>query len=324
MFSLLRLENIANIPAREIPLDPKGATHIRQPSTWGKSMITHAMLALLCGDAVNRTLGCRDPAAVTGTTARGTVLEVRSGPAFYRGGAQLASKAAYMTAIGAWGGETVRYIVAPMALVPLVAGTAQPLRDLLSRILPAGDVPGRVREIMGDDWSADDPCDVRGAMSAQTEANAAKERAAGRLDGAREALARAKSVSVSVSVSPDDLADADRVIVIANAWRDYDRDAAAWTEFDRSIAAWKARAPGDEPAYSAEDHRLAREAVARLEGEQRAAELDSARAAAIERHDRETAAKEAADRARKPVTIPSPGVCPTCGRANPKATQERT
>ena len=226
-----------------------------------------------------------------------------------------------MTALGAWGGETVRYIVAPMAWVPLAAGTAQPLRDLLSRILPAGDVPGRVRELMGADWSADDPCDVRGAASAQTEANAATERAAGRLDGAREALARAKAATVPAV--PADEWRINEIIDAANAWRDYDRDAAAWTEFDRSIAAWKARAPGDEPAYSAEDHRLAREAVARLEGEQRAAELDAARAAAIERHDRETAAKEAADRARKPVTIPSPGVCPTCGRANPKATQER-
>lgn len=322
MIALLRIENIANIPAREIPLDPKGATHIRQPSTWGKSTITTAMLALLCGDAVNRTLGCRDPAAVTGTTARGTVLEVRSGPAFYRGGAQLASKAAYMTALGAWGGETVRYIVAPMAWVPLAAGTAQPLRDLLSRILPAGDVPGRVRELMGEDWSADDPCDVRGAMSAQTEANAAKERAAGRLDGTREALARAKAASVP-TVDPGDLASAGQVIEAAERWRSYSTASAAWTEFDRSMQAWKARAPGDEPPYSAEDHRVAREAVARLEGEQRAAELDAARAAAIERRDRETAANEAADRACKPVTIPTPGVCPTCGRANPKATQER-
>ena len=41
---------------------------------------------------------------------------------------------------------------------------------------------------------------------------------------------------------------------------------------------------------------------------------------ALRSHPWLAAAKEAADRARKPVTIPSPGVCPTCGRANPKAT----
>lgn len=297
MISTLTLKNVAATDRRTHILAPKGPAHIEGPSASGKSTVIHALLCLLCGDAPNRRNGTTET-TIEAVTGKGTALGVRatkSGVTYTRNGEPI-QKAAYMAALGPYGGENVRLILAPMAWRSLAGGTAQPLRDALAKILPAGDVPGRVRAIMGDDWREGDPCDVKGAAEAQTEANATKSRAEGREQEARNALARVNAAPPA-GPSAEAVLEAATTLRIAAEWRDYNARAAAWIEHDHALAAWQARAPGPAPEYDVQAHTAARMLVERLEREaaaEREANLQAEAGAAAVVAERERAAREAA------------------------------
>ena len=312
MIARLEIEGIGNTKSRIVTLDPKGPTRIEGPSGSGKSTIIHALLVLLCGEPPNRTVDTDDTveaatAVIVGTTAKGTTLEVSAtarGVEYLRGeGDELAAplaKGAYMAALGKWGGPDVRFIVAPMAWRALAVGTAQPLRDLLSRLLPAGDVPGRVRELMGEHRRAEDPCDVKGALALQSEANAAKQRAEGAVAVRREGLQRAIAARASIAApTPEAVAEAVALKELSKSWRAHDGTAALWARSDAALAAWRQRDPGEPPAYSGEDHQAARMAVEKLRAlvaaEEREAAANEARTEAEEQAARD--AQLAAERA---------------------------
>lgn len=291
MFTSLTLRHVGPIAERTHPMEPKGSTSITGPSQSGKSTTVSALLALLYGDAMNIQAGA-PKASVSGTTAKGTRLQVtdtgKSWSATFDD-EKIASKGAWAAKIGKYAAPDGRYVVAPMLWRELAAGTAEGLRDLLSRVLPAGDVPARVRELMGDEHRDGDPADVKGALRLQTEANAAAERAVGRLDAARRSLAAAEARASAVEAPDAAAVEAARADVEAGAaWDTYDRASAAWEAHDAAVRAWQVRAPGEAPAYDAEAHQAARMHLRRLE---EAAEAERTRIAA------EKAAAEATARA---------------------------
>lgn len=333
MISTLTIANLAGTDRRTYVLAPKGPTQIAGPSGSGKSTLVHALLCLLAGDAPNRKNGTAET-LIECVTGAGTQLGVRatkSGTDYSRNGEPL-TRAAYLAALGKWGGETVRLIVAPMAWRDLATGTAQPLRDALAKILPAGDVPGRVREIMGADYNVNDPADPKGAAELQTISNAARERAEGREQEARGALARANNAPTA-GPSPDDVASAAAVLESARVWSAYDARAGAWTEHDRRLAAWSATVLPVDPAYDAQEHSAARVLVARLEGEEKAAREAAMTAAAVvaerERAARESAEKLRAENARRDSEREAASAksiaakkCKACGQSIPNSQQE--
>ena len=273
MFRALTIAGVAGIPPRTYALDPKGRTDIAGPSGSGKSTLAHAICVLLAGDAVNRTrntdnTASADVATITGTTAKGTILGVSAtakGSTWSRDGAALATRADYMQALGKWGGDIPALIVAPMRWRELAAGTGEPLAKMIARILPAGDVPARVRSIMGDHHRDGDPCDVPGALAAQKLANGAQAAAAERATRARLALAAAEKARADIAAPlPDEVDAAEATLAADAAWVAYDRDTRAWTAYDTALTAWTAAAIGEAPAFDAAAHQAARVKVDNL------------------------------------------------------------
>lgn len=311
MFRTLTLSGVAATGQRTVELDPKAATHIAAPSASGKSTLTHALLVLLCGIQPNRMTMTKatqreaEIAEITGTTQKGTILSVRatkSATRWSRDGVAMANRDAYLATLGRYGGPDVRFIVAPMAWRELAAGTAQPLRDLLSRILPAGDIPARVRELLADDWRETDPSDVRNALALQTESNSARDRADGALQTRRDALSRAQAARQALQVpSPHDVERAHQTKEAEEAWRRFDVDGRAWRDFAAQHEQWMARAPGVEPEYDGAAHQAARISVQnlteQLAKESAAFAAERARAEAEER----AAARE--EKARQDATM---------------------
>lgn len=326
MISTLTIRNLAGTDQRTYTLAAKGPAEVRGPSGSGKSTLTHALLCLLCGDLPNRRNGTAET-LIEATTARGTVLTVRatkSSTTYNRNGEPM-QKAAYMAALGNYGGESVRLILAPMAWRALAGGTAQPLRDALARILPAGDIPARVRELMGADWRESDPCDPKGAAEAQTAANAAKDRAEGREQEARTALARANAPLVD-GPSAEQIAEAATVIAAAREWQAYDAANAPWQAHAIAVARWEQRTPSEGPAYDAPAHQAARMTVARLEAEERAAheaqlQAEAGAAAVLAERERAAAAERAAKVARN-TRRDARLRCAECGQTLPSSSQE--
>lgn len=326
MISTLTIRNLAGTDQRTYILAAKGAAHVEGPSASGKSTLTHGLLCLLCGDPPNRRNGAAET-MIEATTAKGTVLAVRAtktSTAYFRNGEPM-QKAAYMAALGNYGGESVRLILAPMAWRSLATGTAQPLRDALARILPAGDIPARVRAIMGDDWSEGDPCDPKSAAEAQTQINAAKDRAQGREQEARNALARA-NVPLPDGPSAEQIADAATIIAAVREWQAYDAANAPWRAHAIAVARWEQRTPSEGPAYDAPAHQAARMTVARLEAEERAAheaqlQAEAGAAAVLAERERAAAAERAAKVARN-TRRDARLRCAECGQTLPSSSQE--
>lgn len=292
MLSSLTLTDLGPVEgSRVVTLDP-GATVIEAPSQWGKSTVTAALLAALLGDALNVRRGA-DKGAVKVQTAKGntlTITETGRGSwrcAYTRSGEEHrgTTKA---DLLGFWTPRfacpTARYVVAPMAWRELTAGTAEPLRDLLTSVLPPVDVGARVRAILGDLARDTDPTDITGGLALQRQANAAKDRAAGRLDATATALHTAEA-QMAALVTPEESAvtGAQATVEAAGEWDAYDRAAAAWTAYDEALARWTANAPKDAPAYDAEAHQAARRKVERIREEEQAERQRQAVAEAEER-----------------------------------------
>jgi len=178
------------------------------------------------------------------------------------------TKAGYLDKLGRFGGEKVAYIVSPTRLTDLLTGTAQEAATAISSMLPVGDVPGRVAELMGAEHREGDPCDVPGAMAAQTLANTAKAKAEERSRIAGQTLATAKATRGAIEApTVDEVTAAELLRTTASAWRQYDVEVRGWTEYDTAIAAWTAKAPGEAPAYDAASHQAARLRVDKLAAE---------------------------------------------------------
>lgn len=312
MFKSIMLSGIADGHPHSYQLDPAGPNRIEGPSGSGKSALISAIVALVTGDNLNRTIATdateeAKSAEVEGTTAKGTVLAIRQSRASWTGsqnGTKLASKAAYIAALKAYGGDDLRYIIEPMAWRSLATGTAQPLLELIQRLIPGGDVAARVREIMAAEWHEGDATTTKpGALAQQTAANADSDRAGGALIAARQRLASAQAARAAiVAPSHDEVAVAHATEAAAADWRVYDAAARLWAVYDSDFADWQTRTPGEAPAYDATDHQAARVKVetlrTKLAKETAEANAESERIAAAERATKAAEAERIAADAR--------------------------
>lgn len=242
---------------RTVDLEP-GVTTIAAPSGWGKSTLIDAVVSLVTGEAGPRAQGVTVKGATLAVDGgKRTVARVSEGPAKY------STAEDYRSALRLPHADLLRLIVHPEAWIDLYRGGVagrRALRDALLRALPVGSVPDVVRELMGEDWRDGDPCDPKGAEAALTEANRRATAAKAAHERDAEALTRAEA-AVAACAEVADATEAREVLARFETWDTYDRKAAEWVAYDATLAAWQAAAPGDEPAYSAEEHQAARVAL---------------------------------------------------------------
>lgn len=351
----------AEHPGLSVSVDLRGlaSSHVSGPSGSGKSTLAAALDTLLTGEG-------RPGWSVSGSTARGTLLAVdgrsrRVTPAGSPTPAVYRSADEYRTAL--WrrpmDPTIIRLILHAETWTALYATPrARGLRDALLSVVPAGDLRAVVAETMGaHELRADDPLHLDdvgergkpktpGALSRQTAANAARDRAAGALTALRASLASAEAAIPPVPDAADREA-AETALSLVGEWERYDaamsahlRDDAAREKAVAAQHAWDVatEAAGSRPEYDAARAHRVRTELGEARAALRAEELAAARAQA----EAETAARLAAipqpppTPPAEPVSAPAPVVpaapspspsplplltptrqpssCPTCGQ----------
>lgn len=342
---------IAKIHASGLPglpdpvnLDPKGVTTLAGPSGSGKSMTLEAVCFALHGtDSQGKSFdaaGFGRPVEVALTLSTGTVIRRRKTPSGSQTreivpaggeGEAFSKEEEFRARLKALGQAEVRYVLAPLAWVPLAqgAGGGRPLRDLLSSILPSVDLRAIVAESI-EDLSDADPVDVKAAEAERTAAN----RAASEATGAHGARLAAMGEITPPEDGPDEAAmeSASAVLASAGEWAAFERDAPA---FDAAIArlddfAARLAELGERPDDGAEKLAAAEAALATAREAEASAKGTVEAAATAVRNARR--AKEDAERTRTNIAtdpalatvleraerdladLGEGSVCPTCER----------
>lgn len=345
MIAALSLAGFAGIEQAVVELDPTGHTTITGHSQAGKSTLIEAACYALWETGTDGksldTSAVRDGAEeleVGLRTAKGATIwrrmRSRGGhtrslqasdavePAPVQTADQMAAK------LGAVGlqADIGRLILAPLGWVPLLqAELGRPLRDLLSQLMPAGELRAVVEEMMeaaGQPMLPTDPHTTDAALKLQTQRNDEKNRAAGRLQAMQSAAAQAETAGPT----NEEIENAQSFITIEEQWAAYDRTTAAAADavarFDaakraraeamRALDAWQQR-KGALPAAPAPD--LNQQTAVQ---EMRAArvELEQARtmAADTERLAVQSQAKLASAEAAHQALADAGDGCPTCQR----------
>ncbi len=163
-----RIEIVGLGPHRRFAatLSPDGTTVISGPSEVGKSTILEALLLALLG----RGSGGRFRAELINDRAEraGVRLTLKSGLIVERGVSRarkmtralitpekrrtISSESALSRELGFIGDdpEIAAMVMVPLSWQPMVAANARPFRDALARILPPGDAPAMVAELMAE------------------------------------------------------------------------------------------------------------------------------------------------------------------------------
>lgn len=218
-----------------LELGGKGGTRIAAPSEYGKTTLIDAVCWALWGvtsdgkklDASSFRDGVQaievGLTLVNGTTITrrqlrgGRITRTRNGTAYgtedsWRGElGQLGARA-----------DLCRATLAPLVWCALAQGPGggRPLRDLLASILPGQSIRDTVREIMGGDLHDSESVTEADAFARRADANAARDRAQGLLDGARAEADRTAGAVVEPEGAPN-LAAARRALLLRDRWRAY-------------------------------------------------------------------------------------------------------
>lgn len=354
MIAALTLTGFAGIEQAVVELDPAGHTTITGHSQAGKSTLIEAACYALWETGTDGksldTSAVRDGAEeleVGLRTAKGATIwrRMRS-----RGGhtralqtsdvveptpVQTADQmAAKLGAIGLQA-DIGRLILAPLGWVALLqAELGRPLRDLLSQLMPAGELRTVVEEMMeaaGQPMLPTDPHTTDGALKLQTQRNDERNRAAGRLQAMQSAAAQAETAGPT----NDEIENAQTYITVQEQWAKFDRLTAACSdavakyeaakraraEGLRSLDAWQQRRASvpAAPAEGRDEKAAQRElATARTEAEQYAVmEADTQRLATQAQANLATA--EAAHQA----LVDGGSNCPTCNRGEWQGAAEK-
>ena len=302
MFATLRLVNIGPHLDRTLTLDPAGSTTVRGPSGSGKSSIPAAVAALLWGTTINQNdaapTSADQGAVVEGVTAKGSTLTRRGNRYSFAKRGQPAQHFASFQSYAQIVGEYARRAdVGLFVTIPHAADDfytrdrGRTLRDALTAVLGADDIPGIVAALMGEDSRPSDPAWLEGAggaLAAQTAANRGAALAEGALRGAQEAVTRATDELARVTVPSDaEVEAANRTIADATIWDDHGAATQAYNRAHaaRELAEQQARdydarraALGDRPVYDPADlmaARLALQAAEASANAERKAERDA-------------------------------------------------
>lgn len=316
---------------------PRGWTEVSGRSGAGKTTLLEGAVFALLGVGLDGGAFHLD-AIADGTTKASATLTTETGTEVHRAVTQgrswtrrltkagevhtVASDAELLGHLGGVGKapDVARLVMVPMAWRGLLErDLGRPLRDLLTRLLPAADLRTRVSEAMqalGFDLRPTDALSEDGAKGGQKLANRTRDEARGALDAAK-ATAPAEAPE---GPSADAVAKAREVLAAAEAWRTHLADQARHEERVAARArqveardAWRARRAelGERPAVDPGARQAHEQLVGRLEREHQAAvRVEQGAVAAVSRAGVELEAARAAFAAAR-----SQGdTCPHCKR----------
>jgi hypothetical protein len=221
-----------------LDLDPTGTTRISGPSESGKSFVLEAILFALCGRS---SFGKLPADAIREGQARIVVnLELADGTKIRRGmgasgkhsravdGTAQSSEKKFVDALGGLGRdpEALHVVIAPMVWQDMVTGNARAFRDLLSRVLPGGNVAAEVARRMLDAGfvasESETKMTEKHVMTMRRDARKDRDIASGRRQVAEERVAAilATTDPIPAPVDPE-------LLQRIAAWKAYDQLAAS-------------------------------------------------------------------------------------------------
>ena len=307
--------------------NPRGTTVVSGPSECGKTTILEALTFALWGKTTQGKFPVqfiRDGSSKaivelvldSGKTVRRTINRNKSQSrriSHWGNEESYASDSKFLEALGDLGGDPVacQLVVAPMGWVPLVAANARPFRDVLSRILPAGDVHGEIRRMMDEQGFELEPDEEmlseKIVGGRRRDARKDRDEMSGRVKALNERIARILSLEEDAEL---DTTQADEVLARHAQWEafsQHSRGAQARVLAAQNRAAWDGRraALGEAPTYEEGDA----EAAAKTEKKAR-----DALKKAMENFTEINSRKKLQQERLKAMTLAGPDMCPTCER----------
>ena len=275
MIRFLTINNLGPHDHFYCEFDPHGVTRISGPSEIGKTTIIEALLFAFWGRSnagkfrAEQIRDGADGALVeveldTGEVIRRSITRARTQQrSIIADGSErrFSSEAKFAAALGPLGvdPELGSLILSPQGWIELIAANARAFRDVLTRVLPDGDLGGVVARLMqarGYDVAADEAnASEKEVMALRRGFKKSLGQQEGRRDAALELIDRL-SVETPREPATEELAQAQDVLSRAEQWRAFD----AWTErYQRSetqLEGWRAQfeALGTTPAYDFDQH----------------------------------------------------------------------
>ena len=254
--------------------NPRGMTIVSGPSESGKTTILEAVQLALWGTttrgkfAVEHIRDGHDKALVelvmdSGRTIRRTVTRSKAQTRSIAYGSMkqsFSSEKAFAENLGELSEdpEAVRLVVAPLQWTDLVSGNARKFRDVLSRILPPGDVVGEVRNRMAEAGYevTDDEADLteKEVMGHRRDARAEMNQFKGRIAQLQDRIEELEAYESDETGDAGELEAANFVLNRAAIWDAHAKEvrgAGARLLAQKNLKAWESRHSdlGDEPSY---------------------------------------------------------------------------
>ncbi|MCP4804046.1 MAG: AAA family ATPase [Proteobacteria bacterium] len=329
MLKRITIEGLGPHSSFSAEFNPRGTTVVAGPSECGKTTVLEALMFALWG----RTSQGRFPVEFIRDGANKAVVELvlDSGKTLRRSvnrnksqtrrishwgnEESYSSDTKFQEALGDLGRDPVacQLVIAPMGWVPLVAANARPFRDILSRVLPKGDVPAEIRRMMDEAGfeleSGEEIQPEKTVMTRRREASRTRDEMTGRVKSVKERIGRILAQEDDVAATLDTTA-AQEALDRQALWDAYGAEAkgaAARQAAVQAQAGWDARLAeiGAAPAFDADD-------VTQAKKDEKAARsaLKDAMATFTDIDSRRKLAQEQL----KEMTLSGPDVCPTCER----------
>lgn len=307
--------------------NPRGTTVVSGPSECGKTTILEGLTFALWGKTTQGKFpvafirdGCSKAVVElvldSGKTVRRTINRNKSQSrriSHWGNEESYTSDTKFLDALGDLGGDPVacQLVVAPLGWVPLVAANARPFRDVLSRILPAGDVHGEIRRMLDEQGfellEEEELQNEKLVGTRRRDARKLRDESAGRVKALKERIARILDADDEPAI---DTSGAEEVLARHQTWDDFSRQATGAQARVLAIQnqkAWDARRSelGDAPAYEDGDA----EDAANTENKAR-----DALKKAMDVYTEIDSRKKLQQEKLKDMTLAGPDVCPTCER----------
>ena len=329
MLKRITIEGLGPHASFSAEFNPRGTTVVAGPSECGKTTVLEALMFALWGrtsqgkfpvqfirDGANKAVV--ELVLDSGKTLRRSINRNKSQTrriSHWGNEESYSSDSKFQDALGDLGRDPAacQLVISPMGWVPLVAANARPFRDVLSRVLPKGGVPGEVRRMMDEQGfeleAGEEVQPEKTVMSRRREASKLRDQMSGRVGTLKERMGRILQQEDDGAAQLD-TAEADEVLARQKAWDDYGsqaQGAVARAAAVQAQASWDARLAelGEAPAFDEDEVAAAKKA----EKAARSA-LKDAMANFTEIDSRRKVAQEQL----KEMTLSGPDVCPTCER----------
>ncbi len=232
MIQQLTIRGLGPHDALDLSISP-GETTIHGASESGKTSLIEAVCFVLFGKTARGkrfpTAQIRDGATTAsvelrlsdGRSARRTIDRQRPGTRSVDG-RPASTEVAFLQHLGLPDPEVARVVIVPLAWVELAATNARPLRDLLTRVLPEGDVAAEVTRRLTEAGHAivdasEARMEARAVEKVRREIRRDRDRASGRVDALAAQLEGIGEVAL-----PEPAADVDTLLAHHRLWEAHD------------------------------------------------------------------------------------------------------